>query len=181
MILYFSLLDSQEDQSKFTQLYNKYRLSMMYTADSILNDHQLAEDAVHDAFLRIAKNFHKVGPVDSPRTKAFVIIIVRNVALTIAKRRGKQFITDDETAYMAVEDKTTDRDFNKLEYMDILRAIGGLPVTYRDVLYLNLVEDYNSRQISEMLQISNDAVKKRLQRGKKILIDKIRKENLADV
>ena len=78
MIIYLSLLDSREDHSKFTLLYNTYRHAMMHTAYSILNDQGLAEDAVHDAFVRAAKNFRKIGAVNSPQTKAFLIIITRN-------------------------------------------------------------------------------------------------------
>ena len=177
MIIYLSLLDSPEEQSKFTQLYKTYRYTMMYTADNILHDHQLSEDAVHDAFLRIARNFHKVGAVESARTKAFVVIIVRNVALSMAKRMGKtNLLTND---YMsAIPDNTTDKDFDRLEYEDILQAIKELPVTYRDVLYLYTVEGYSVREISEILQIGNEAVKKRLQRGRKVLIEKITKGGL---
>ena len=96
MLIYLSLLDSREDKNKFTQLYNTYRYTMLYTADNILQDKGLAEDAVHDAFLRIAKNLHKTGAVDSPRTKAFVVIIVRNIALTMAKRHGRNLLFEDE-------------------------------------------------------------------------------------
>ena len=59
MIIYLSLLDSPEEQSKFTQLYKTYRYTMMYTADNILHDHQLAEDAVQGPdvpFAFICKN-----------------------------------------------------------------------------------------------------------------------------
>ena len=181
MILYLSLLDNPNDHSKFTQLYNAYRYTMMYTADNILNDHQLAEDAVHDAFIRIAKNFHKVGPIENPRTKAFVVIITRNVALSMAKRMGRMIIRGDENILSYIADKTTDRDFDKLDYESIVKAIKELPLTYRDTLYLYTVEEYSIKEISEILQIGNEAVKKRLQRGRKILIDKITAEGFIDV
>lgn len=153
----------------------------MYTADAILNDHQLSEDAVHDAFLRIAKNFHKVGAVDSPRTKAFVIIIVRNVALSMAKQMGKINFFDDDYFLSTVPDNTTDKDFDKIDYQLIVQAIKELPLTYRDVLYLYSVEGNSVKEISEILQIGNEAVKKRLQRGRKILMNKIVSEGLIDV
>ncbi len=181
MILYLSLLDSKEDQHKFVQLYNTYRYIMMYTADRILNDHQLAEDAVHDAFIRIARNLNKVETVDSPQTKAFVVIIVRNVALSTAKLRNKTFILDDENTISAIADSTNDKDFNNMNYSNIVKAIKELPDTYKDALYLNVVEEYSVKEISEMLEISSEAVKKRLQRGRKMLIDKIRKDGIADV
>lgn len=40
------MLDTEEEQSKFTLLYEKYRYLMWYVAKDILKDKDLAEDAV---------------------------------------------------------------------------------------------------------------------------------------
>ncbi|MBR4036888.1 MAG: RNA polymerase sigma factor [Oscillospiraceae bacterium] len=179
MIIYLSLLDNQEDHSKFTKLYKTYRYIMMHTAFSILNDHGLAEDAVHDAFVRAAKNFHKIGDVDSSRTKAFMLIIVRNVALTMAKQRGRTFVFEEENIVNVIADSTADKDFENFDFDRIVDAIKALPDTYRDTLYLNVVEGYSTKEISDMLEVSNEAVKKRLQRGRKILIGNLEKEGIT--
>ncbi len=178
MIIYLSLLDSREDHSKFTRLYNTYRHIMMHTAYTILEDHGLAEDAVHDAFVRVAKNFHKVGDVNSSRTKVFMVIITRNVALTMARQQGRTFVFDEETAINAISDSTTDRDFESFDFDRIVDAIKALPPTYRDTLYLHVVEGYSTKEISDMLELGNEAVKKRLQRGRKKLIDILAKEGI---
>ena len=180
MIIYLSLLDDREDRSKFTQLYNTYRHIMMHTAYSILNDHGLAEDAVHDAFVRAAKNFKKIGTVNSPQTRAFMVIITRNVALTMAKQHGKTIVFDEETAINTIADNTSDKDFENFDFDRIVWAIRSLPATYRDALYLNAVEGYSVKEISETLEVSKEAVKKRLQRGRKILIDKLEKEGIIN-
>lgn len=179
MLIYLSLLDNREDKNKFTQLYNTYRYTMLYAADSILQDKGLAEDAVHDAFIRIAKNLHKVGPVESPRTKAFVVIIVRNIALTMVKQRDRSYLFEEENMINTVADSTSDRDFDNMNYDDIVAAIKKLPLTYRDTLYLNVVEGYSIREISEMLETGNEAVKKRLQRGRRLLIENLQKEGIV--
>ena len=180
MIIYLSLLDSREDHNKFTKLYNTYRYTMMHTAYTILEDYSLAEDAVHDAFVRAAKNFHKIGDINSPQTRAFMVIIVRNVALTMAKQRGKTFLFEEETAINIIADNTTDKDFENFDFDRIVAAVKELPPTYRDTLYLNVVEGYSIKEISEMLELGNEAVKKRIQRGKKMLIDKLVKEGIVN-
>ena len=129
MIIYLSLLDSREDQSKFTQLYNTYRHTMMHTAYTILQDHGLAEDAVHDAFVRAARNFTKIGDVNSPRTRAFMVIIVRNVALTMAKRRNRTFVFDEENTVNTIADSTTDKDFENFDFDRIVAAVKDLSPT----------------------------------------------------
>ena len=86
--LYLTLIDTEEDKLRFTDLYERYRHLMFYVAQDILKDEHLAEDAVQEAFLRIAKNFHKVGEINCPRTRNFSVIIVRNTAITIAYKRN---------------------------------------------------------------------------------------------
>lgn len=75
--IYLSMIDTEDEQIKFELLYKKYRKLMHWIAKGILNDDSLAEDAVHEAFLRILKNFHKVGEISCPKTVIFTVIILR--------------------------------------------------------------------------------------------------------
>ena len=63
---------------------------MHWTAEKILHDEHLAEDAVHEAFLRIIQNFHQIREIPCPKTRSFVVIIVRNVALNMQKKRKRE-------------------------------------------------------------------------------------------
>ena len=53
MLIYMSMIESGEDEDLFKGLYLKYRKHMKYIAMQILGDEYLAEDAVHNAFLKI--------------------------------------------------------------------------------------------------------------------------------
>lgn len=53
MLVYLAVLETEQEKTKFEQLYLTYRQTMFYVANSVLHDTQLAEDAVHQAFLRI--------------------------------------------------------------------------------------------------------------------------------
>ena len=56
---------------------------MYYTANNILKDSHLAEDAVHNAFLRIINNLEKIEDINSHKTKGLIVIIVKNVSIDI--------------------------------------------------------------------------------------------------
>lgn len=45
LALYISLLDTEEQISKFEHIYTKYRGLMFYTAKGVLQDSYLAEDS----------------------------------------------------------------------------------------------------------------------------------------
>lgn len=62
--LYLSLIDSDESKDKFEELYLKYRRQMKIIAFKILGDEGLAEDAVHNAFLKIISAFDKFNEID---------------------------------------------------------------------------------------------------------------------
>jgi len=59
----------------------------------------------------------------------------------------------------------------------IVEEIINLSVTYKDVLYLTYVEGLSTKEIASLINIENEAVKKRLQRGRKILLENIRKRD----
>ena len=61
LISYLAMIGTQHEKSEFVKLYERYRKLMHYAAKRILGDDSLAEEAVQEAFLRIAKNFGKVS------------------------------------------------------------------------------------------------------------------------
>lgn len=54
--MYMSFIDSEDDREKFEIIYHEYRKRMVSVAYSILHNNEDAEDAVHETFIRIAKN-----------------------------------------------------------------------------------------------------------------------------
>lgn len=54
LLFYLSLLDTEEEKTKFERLYYEYRAVMKYKALEILKDEYLAEDAVHEAFIKLS-------------------------------------------------------------------------------------------------------------------------------
>lgn len=53
------MVDTPEEKRKFVILYENYRYLMLKVAVDILHDYQLAEDAVQEAFVRVAKHMEK--------------------------------------------------------------------------------------------------------------------------
>ncbi len=101
LVLYLSLLDG-EDEGKFERLYYKYRRLMFTCAKEILKDDMLAEDAVHEAFLRLTKHMKKIDEVECNKTLRFVVIVVESAAKDIY-RKEKRFIPEGYVP--AIEDR----------------------------------------------------------------------------
>ena len=86
VLIYLSMIESEDDKSKFEIIYERYRGLMFYTAMRILNHEQDAEDAVHQAFVSIIENLDKISEPECPKTRAYVVIITERKALDIARR-----------------------------------------------------------------------------------------------
>ena len=175
MLIYLNLIDTEEQKSKFEQIYKCYRHTMFYAAKNILKDDSLSEDAVHDAFINIAKSIDNISEANSSRTKGYVIIIVRNISLNMLKKQ-KNIVDIDNFEENAADDLSLeDEVLSKLSFDYIVEEITNLPIIYKDVLYLSYVENLKTLEISGLINVANETVKKRLQRGRKLLIENILK------
>lgn len=64
---------------------------MMKVALNVLKDTFLAEDAVHEVFIKIAKNMEKIGEIDATATKRYLLTITKNATIDIYRKRNHQF------------------------------------------------------------------------------------------
>ena len=88
--MYLQIIENPGDRIKFEQLYRKYRNLMFYIANKILQNQQDAEDAVHNAFLSVAKNISKISDIECPKTRGFLVIIVERKAIDILRNRKRR-------------------------------------------------------------------------------------------
>lgn len=81
--MYMSFIDSEDDREKFEIIYHEYRKRMFSVAYSILHNNEDAEDAVHETFIRIAKNMKAIDDPRSQKTSAYVITAAKNNAINL--------------------------------------------------------------------------------------------------
>lgn len=170
---YLQLLDTEKEKQDFELLYEKYRKLMHWVANSILHDYSLAEDAVHEAFLRIIKNFHKIHDISCPETKNFVVIIVRNISINMLDKKSMHEMESSTIQEINGYDDTVD----KLMEKELIRSILSLPSTDKEILFLYGYLGYNIPEIAAFLDITDAAAYKRLQRARNVLHDKLKRGN----
>lgn len=87
---YFAAIQDKEKRSRLETLYKEHVSCMYKIASRILSDEYLAQDAVQEAFINISNNLEKFHETDCNKTRAFFVIIIRNVSINIYNRRKKQ-------------------------------------------------------------------------------------------
>lgn len=150
--LYLALIDEEWDLIRFEEAYYEYKGLLHYIAKKILQDEHRAEDAVQEAFLRIAKNFHKVGNVKTTSTKNFFILITRRVCLNLLEREEK-FSTATEEEISLFENSYTPGSLpdSFAGEAELIRQILSLPESMRSVLYLQAVYGFNAKETANLL------------------------------
>lgn len=159
----------------FIQIYELYYKLMYQVSYSILQNFEDAEDVLQEAFIRINKNISKISDPFCPKTKNFVVIITKRIALNmLRKKKGIQA----EELLATLEDVRVDASPEKANETKTVQelvkmAIRDLPDRYRDCLFLSLIDEYTPKEIACILEMKEHVIYKRLERGKKMLQNRL--------
>ncbi len=167
LLFLLSLVDSLEDKKKVEELYYKYRTLMKYISMKMLHNEDMAEDAVGDALVSLIENLNRIDEVESDDTKSFIYIVIRNASLN---RYNKSTKHPAENIDDFIEYQIDDTDvFEEVYLNDYFQCFTKLPPIYRDVIELKTYYDMSTKDIASVLHISEDSVRKRIERARKIL------------
>lgn len=160
-----------DSDDKFNQIYELYYKLMYQVSYSILQNFEDTEDVLQEAFIRIDKNISIISDPFCPKTKNFVVLITKRLALNmLRKKKGIQ----EEGLLATLEDARAEASPERANETKTVRelvktAIRDLPERYRDCLFLSLIDEYTPREIADMLEMKEQSIYKRLKRGKKML------------
>jgi len=174
LLIYLTLIDNPKDCEKFEQLYVLYKTRMLSVAYNILRDSCEAEDAVHTAFIAIAKNMGSIDDPNSTRSLSYVLKAAKHTALNVSNNKWNQVKHENiDDFYDLSEEDFADGIITSDNYNRLVECIKSMNETYRDVLYLYFVEELSAKEISALLHQKLSTTKQQLVRGKRILITKI--------
>jgi len=153
------------NEDSIDALYRLYEQPMYYEAYKILHDEYLAEDAVHEAFLRLIRNREKIADPEAPSVRSYAYKTLRSAALDLYRRQKKQrencLELDEAMENTLVSEELAD---------DLtLNVLSELPLKYASVMRCLFFDGLNIRETSAVLKISENCVRKRCERARKLL------------
>ncbi len=167
--IYLSMVETDEERDLVTRIYTHFERMMYKIALGILKNPQDAEDAVSEAFIRIIKNLDKISGLDKEKCKGFVIIVIRNVAIDVYKKRKKDEHLNIDEAY-DISGGDVENDFLEKYDTDVIHnAINSLKDEYRDIITMRYLYDMTINDISTMIGMTYDGTNKRLHRAEQSL------------
>lgn len=180
MILPFALASAKEaDREVIDRIYREfYPLMRSVASRAAPGDSQDAEDAVHDAMIKIINNISVIDTSDRKKLRSFCCIIARNCALDRVRKRENRNVSLEEIPDEApCTEPLPEQLAESGDTLDaIVTAIASLPDKYRDPCILRYVHDCKNKEIAALLGITERATITRIHRGKMMLRGALRKE-----
>ena len=147
------------------EVVTKYSPMLYRICVVMLGNEADAQDAVQDTICRYLERTKKFR--DSEHEKAWLIKEAQNRCIDMQRFRLR---------HPQVELSEITASYESPEYSDVLAQLIALPAPVKAAVYLYYIEGYKTAEVSEIMGISVNAVKKRLQRGRKLLRLRLEKE-----
>lgn len=180
LLLYTTMIDSESEQLRFTEIYNNYCKQMMLVAMRVLHNHEDSEEAVQRAFLGIARNIKSVPIHDLQKQRAYVLTAAKNAALSmLPEKKRRENSVDISELPIASNDDLFRQVTLCQDYELLLRSIQKLPSPYREVLFMVYVQEQSVNHTASILHRRSGTVRQQLNRGKRLLIELCREEGLC--
>lgn len=189
-------INDESDRNFVENIYNQYGKKLFKVALNILKKESDANDCLHDVVKIIIDDLERFRSVNHEHLVNLLVKCTRNVAINKYKQEKKRS-SIEVSMYAKSNDYDFDEDDMEMEfaddqgqYADILineenrkrlsELISELEVIYQDVLYLRYQMWMTHAEIAKLLSLSENTVKVRLYRARKILL-KTRSEELNEL
>jgi RNA polymerase sigma-70 factor (ECF subfamily) len=178
------MLKGKSTSESLAYLFNNFATQMYAVANGILKDSHLAEDVVQDALIRLSKEtiMKNLKNMENNALKVYVLMTTKNVALNFYRKRKREGsvtigeYNEDELNRISVED-SAEAVVQKMEEKELYDIVKGLPEKYSEVLILKYKYELKNKQIATACDITEVTVRKRLERGKKLLLERLEKRH----
>lgn len=161
------------DREDFIEISNKmYRLAL-----SIVKDSQISEDIVQDVWLKLLENDYKINNL-----QVYLMRATKNASINYVERDNFYKKKVDSNLINKLDNDLYDNNnilnnsIAKERYLEILNIVESLPETQKRVMTLRDIEGFEINDISNILEISENAVSVNLSRARKYVREKLLKK-----
>lgn len=173
MLIYLSLLETDAEKEAFLALYSQYHQAMLRLARRYFPTDQMSlDDTVQNAWVKIIRNFPKIRTLEGKNRGAYCVITVKNECISLLRKRSREIPTEELETLLPQHD-------SQAGAAAIVALIRDMPELYRAVLEMRFVEERTTREIAQALHLPEATVNTRIFRGRKLLAERMREEELV--
>ncbi len=164
------------DRDAFNQIVSRYQILICSLAYSRIGQLGQSEDVAQETFITAWKHLRLLRQPE--KLRAWLCGIVRNRARKCLRNEGREPVRDAEPLD-TMEDLAapvalpSEQAISKEEEAIMWRALAQIPELYREPLILFYREHQSIEHVAAELDLTEDAVKQRLSRGRKLLHEEV--------
>ena len=143
------------NKEHFTTIYQKHYADLYRFAFSYLKSKEKAEDIVQETFIR----YYHSSITKEEKIKSWLFSTCKNLSIDLIRKESKELqMTEEEH----IEERSD-------EYQHVFSMIDSLSDKYGEIIRLHYFGGLSIKEIAEAKHMSEDSIKKRLQRGREKL------------
>lgn len=149
----------KNDRIAQKQLYEMFAGSMLAVCRRYISDEYFAEDVMIKGFFKVFTSLNRLKEIE--KFSGFVKKIMINECIDFLRTQKKMYFETQEIP--EITDEIFEFDF------DIYELLDELPQGYKTVFNLYVIEEYQHKEIAELLNISESTSKSQFFKAKKML------------
>lgn len=166
-----AVLEDEGQREELSEFYEKYKNRFLSIALNILNGKETAEDAVQEAFLKIANTPDTFFLINDEEQITYMCAIVKNVSLDMYNKNN-HIQTEELTENIIYQNNPELLEkfvLDDISYKELIEFIKGLPKLQQNVLVLNRLLKLSISETAQQLNVSVVAVNQRLYLARKAI------------
>ncbi len=151
-----------QDQAAFSYLYDNYAGALNGVIYRMIEDTQLAEDILQEAFIKIWNNFKQYDETKG-RLFTWMVNITRNLTIDTLRSKGykkQQKIFKDQNSVSGLKDSSAEVD--RFDSMGLRKQVAALKPDQKLIIDLAYFSGYTQEEISKEIGIPLGTVKTRM-------------------
>lgn len=156
------------DKNAFEEIYKKYLQKIYRYCSFQVKDKVLAEDICQETFVKAYKSIKKFKLKENWSLQAYLFTIARN--LVIDNSRKKKAVPIDKYEFLESKENLFEEITRQENTVKIKKALMQLEETERQIVILKYFEDMGSKEIAEILNMKDGAIRVRVHR----IMDKLK-------
>ena len=166
----------QGNASAFETIVDRYRSMVCAITFSATGLPDRSEELAQNVFINAWKNLHQLKDLD--KFRSWLLSITRNVIKDTYKKQSRN-VTSGAASIDSIREipdqspAPVDQLITKEQLAVVADSLASLPEKYREPVVLFYRQGKSVKQVADTLAISEDAVKTRLHRGRKLLKERI--------
>lgn len=151
--VFIMAIENDDDRTFVAELYARCQPAMQRRALSILKNESDAEEAVHEAILRVIRHLEKVRMIPRDEVLYYLVTVTETASIDLYRKRQREsratIGNENDWAEHLTDDNTAEQTMLRLEQRELLeRCLAHLPQREIDLLNYYYILELPYKEIS---------------------------------